>query len=173
MTKWNDLTIYEAFQPQWNERTEMLYDMIPEDAIDILEFGAGICHMETLMRPHQRYTPSDLIDRGHPDTIVADLDEIRSCALCSYDAIVFSGVLEHLKHLDIIIPLFAKHTDTFVCSFGEKVGLLKFSEADVVELFIKAGFEVAEQKAAPLWTKNHFIPVAQTLFRFEKRITNE
>ncbi|MCC9061716.1 hypothetical protein [Flavobacterium piscisymbiosum] len=85
----------------WNERTAILASFIKPDS-SIIEFGAGVMHMKTLLKDFKLYTPTDIVKR-YDETVVCDLNEPISLNLQSYNVAVFSGVLEYVYDVDNII----------------------------------------------------------------------
>ena len=145
--RWTPLS---SFKPAWNDRTDILRVLIPNEARTILEFGAGTCYLKTLLAPHQVYTPSDLVSRG-PGTIVKDLNETPYDFIDGqYDVIVLSGVFEYILPIVEFIPYLAAITETVICSYANTMYDVNFSisqgwvnffrQKEFVQMFKEAGF---------------------------------
>ena len=142
----------ESYSDGWNDRTEILYDMI-SNSKTILEFGAGMCFTVNLLKADQVYTPSDLVNRdeysGGRKTIVMDLNNDPWDIEGPYEAVMLSGVLEYIEDLPKFIKNLATITDTVVCSYAntldmrlcEKNGWVNhYSQFELKRLFIDVGY---------------------------------
>ena len=163
----------ESYDAGWQHRTMRLFRMISEDSTTILEFGAGMCFTAGLLKPHQVYTPSDLVNRddysrGGQPTIVMDLNNDPWEITEQYDAVMFSGVLEYVDNLEALVANVATITDQVVCSYADTRNLKRnnrngwinsMSQGSFRELFIEHGLIVMERSN---WN-------GQALYKFERR----
>lgn len=165
--RWND---DESYSAGWNPRTILLYDLI-EDATTILEFGAGMCYTVGLLKPHQVYTSSDLVNRDEysagRETIVMDLNEDPFDIEGPYDAVLMSGVLEYIEDLPTFINHLSGITDIVSCSYSdttnlktcEKNGWINhYTQKELRQLFLDAGYDMIYKS---VWND-------QLLYKFEK-----
>jgi hypothetical protein len=127
-----------------------LASYIPNEAKTILEFGAGTCYLKEFLKPHQVYTPSDLVSRG-PGTIVKDLNQTPYDFIDGqYDVVVLSGVFEYILPIVEFIPYLATITETVICSYANTMKNVDFSisqgwvnyfkQAEFRQMFVEAGF---------------------------------
>ena len=107
-----------SLKSDWDERTFMLADMIPESATSIIEFGAANMVLKEKLLPHQKYTPSDLVDRGE-GTIVYDLNLLPYSFIADkYDVAFFSGVLEYVHNVPELIKYVRTFADVIIFSYA-------------------------------------------------------
>jgi len=109
-----------SLKSDWDERTFLLADMIPDTATTIIEFGAANMVIKDRLLPHQEYTPSDLVDRG-PGTIVYDLNQLPySFIENKYDVAFFSGVLEYVHNVPELVRYVSTFSDIVICSYAHQ-----------------------------------------------------
>jgi len=121
----NDLSYHET----WNARTEKMATFIPRNTKSLLELGAGMCHLKTLLPPTISYTPSDIIDRGD-GSIIMDFNEDEWCITESYDVVFASGVFEYVIELEKFIEYLGTITNTIICSYA----LMNDIDSDTLQL---------------------------------------
>ena len=155
--RWADDGNYDH---NWTTRTTWLYRMIPEHYKTILEFGAGMCYTVCLLKEHQIYTPSDLINRdeyargrGEP-TIVMDLNSDPWDIEGPYDVVLMSGVFEYVEDVETLIGHLADITKMVVCSYSDTTNANRnkrngwvnsMTQAEFRDLFGFAGFDIIER----------------------------
>lgn len=105
----------------WDSRTILIAGMIPA-AAHVLEFGAGRLVLRDHLAPGCSYQPSDIVDRGD-STIVCDLNQGVPPLPRHYTHTVFSGVLEYIADLDVVIEALRSRTDTVIASYATTEGL--------------------------------------------------
>ena len=96
-----------SLHPLWDERTEMIASLVPENS-SIIEFGAGQMTLRKHLPKGCTYTPSDIVHRNISEykSVIYDLNDSKPPELKQkYDIAVFSGVLEYVND----IPKLAKH----------------------------------------------------------------
>lgn len=162
VARWADL---DNFDPEWNERTQIIADLIAPDS-RVLEFGAGRRHLQTVLDPRSTYLPSDLVKRSD-DTFVADLNERPLPALDALkpDVVIFAGVLEYITRLPDLPVWLASEVSTCIASYEcatsaprsfrrpaevarrWRTGWVNtYTEAELVSMFSAAGFDCLERR---------------------------
>jgi hypothetical protein len=106
----------DSFMPSWNIRTHMMSTMIPDGTKTLLEFGAGLRYLESIIPETIEYTPTDIISRGE-GTIVKDINCDPS-DYGKYDVSFFSGVFEYVTDLPGFISYLPSISPTVVCSYS-------------------------------------------------------
>jgi O-antigen/teichoic acid export membrane protein len=157
VARWSDLGNYD---PAWDERTALMARMVPQNA-SVLEFGAGREQLVNFLPPGCTYQPSDLAPRS-PSTLVCNLNEGFPQLTQHYDVIIFSGVLEYIHDLEELMRRVRQHCTECIVSYTTTNDLdcivtrrnngwvHHYSDAAIIEVFNRAGFEVAErQKPLP------------------------
>ncbi|MBW4360373.1 hypothetical protein [Flavobacterium taihuense] len=143
----------------WNERTAILASFIQPEA-SIIEFGAGVMHLKTLLKDSKLYTPSDIVKR-YDETVVCDLNEPISLKLQSYNVAVFSGVLEYVYDVDNVIhQLSDNHVEQIILSYccsdivklsREKNGWLSdLTKEELEAIFTNYNYKIKDYKE---WNK--------------------
>lgn len=119
--KMNNRSDYERWSkekslfPSWEERTVLLSKEIKPNSI-VLEFGAANRFLKKYLPENCIYLHSDLVKRNE-ETIVIDLNkEIPDLPISNY--IVFSGVLEYIFDVKLIIKHCSKYTDHLLFSYA-------------------------------------------------------
>lgn len=158
----------ESLFSSWDERTILLSEQIKPNSI-VLEFGAAKLFLKEHLPKNCNYLHSDLVRRNE-ETIVIDLNKILPDLPFS-NYMVFSGVLEYIFDVKLIIKHCSKYTDHLLISYAT---LDKFPNinnrryngwvSDMKEFeFIKLADEINfEVKVIGIW-KN------QTLYHLTKK----
>lgn len=151
----------------WNERTKIMAQWIEPNS-KVLEFGAAKLALKQYLPEGVVYTPSDIVDRGL-GTIVCDLN-INIPEFKQQDIIFFSGVLEYIYDLPILITKLSPKTNRFIISYGtfDIFNSLKhrhingwvnsYTNEEMLNIFQENNFELI---ATDVWTK-------QTIYIFDK-----
>jgi len=137
----------------WNERTGILASYAKDDA-SIIEFGAGNMYLKSILKPNQKYTPSDIVQR-FPETLTCDLNEPIPFDLENYDTAIFSGVLEYVYDVDKVFKQLKqskiKHVIVSYCcndiiklSRAKNGWLSDFSKAQMETIFQENGYKVLD-----------------------------
>jgi len=139
-----------SLSPDWDSRTEQIARLIPSGAT-VLEFGAGRMTLRDHLPEGCRYTPSDLVDRGH-GTIVCDLNARELPAFPPHDVAVFSGVLEYINDVSCVVNHLCKYTKMIITSYAVFHGSSRrlerrscgwvndYSPSEFEDLFSRSGF---------------------------------
>ena len=154
--RWSQDSSYNA---RWNNRTTILYRMLPDYIKTILEFGAGMCFTAGLVKANQTYTPSDLVNRDEYSrggkTIVMDLNNDPWNIEGPYDAVMLSGLIEYVEDLPAFITNLSKITKVVVCSYAnttsevqnEKHGWVNsHTQMELRHLFSDAGYDIVQRE---------------------------
>ncbi|CCG52662.1 Protein of unknown function [Flavobacterium indicum GPTSA100-9 = DSM 17447] len=147
----------EELFTNWNERTAIMADFIPSDA-NVIEFGAGVMHMKSILPKTVTYTPSDIVKR-YEETVVCDLNEPITVNLKQFDTAVFSGVLEYVYNIENVIDQLSNASiNHIICSYccsdiitlsREKNGWLSdYTKSELEAIFSGFGYTV---KNYQLW----------------------
>lgn len=105
----------ESLFPSWEGRTILLSKQIKPNSI-VLEFGAANRFLKKYLPENCTYLHSDLVKRNE-ETIVIDLNkEILDFPISNY--MVFSGVLEYIFDVKLIIKHCSKYTDHLLFSYA-------------------------------------------------------
>ena len=154
--------------PDWDSRTEIMAKYIPENA-SIIEFGAGRLVLKSFLPKGCTYTPSDIVDRGE-GTKVIDLNRHPLPEIDNYDYAVFSGVLEYINNVPLIISHFSKYINAFIISYAiadnhpSDRGIHgwgnNYKEVEIISLFTVQNYELINKDT---WGK-------QAIFVFKKTI---
>jgi hypothetical protein len=104
-----------SLSPDWDKRTERIAQLIPPGAA-VLEFGAGRMTLKDHLPEGCRYTPSDLVDRGH-GTIVCDLNVRNLPVFPRHDVAIFSGVLEYINDVGVLVQHLYQSVDVIITSY--------------------------------------------------------
>lgn len=160
-----DTKRWTTFTANWDERTQLLADMIPHDAQSIIEFGVGNGSLREMLKDHQTYTPCDLTSRGS-DTIVFDFNEPPYPEIPRHDVAVLSGVFEYIVDLPFVVEFICSLTDQIICSYVENTKgkantngwCNTHSQNQFQQLFTVNGFTIVEKD---LWGK-------QVLYNFKR-----
>jgi len=110
--RWGDS---RSLSPDWDSRTEQIARLIPPGAT-VLEFGAGRMALKNYLPEGCKYTPSDLVDRGC-GTIVCDLNARELPSFPPHDVAVFSGVLDYINDLEVLIYHISNFFNIIVASY--------------------------------------------------------
>ena len=153
---WANLARHAA---DWDGRTRLIAGFVAP-ASRVVEFGCGRRVLETALPDDCMYIPSDIVARG-ADTWVCDLNRRPLPAIPpEVDVAVFSGVLEYVFDLAIVLDwLSVSNVTTIIASYGcvrpaglsrlfDTVNRLRFgwvtsySEKELLSVFEGAGYEV-------------------------------
>lgn len=105
----------ESIFPSWEERTILLSKQIKPNSI-VLEFGASNLLLKNQLPKNCTYLHSDLVARND-ETIVIDLNkELPELPISNY--IMFSGVLEYIFDVKLILKHCSKYTDHLLFSYA-------------------------------------------------------
>jgi glycosyltransferase involved in cell wall biosynthesis len=111
--RWGDP---RSLSPDWDSRTEQIARLVPPGAT-VLEFGAGRMTLRDRLAQGCTYIPSDLVDRG-PGTIVCDLNARELPAFPPHDVAVFSGVLEYVNDISLLLNNIKYNSKTIIASYA-------------------------------------------------------
>jgi len=137
----------------WNERTAIMASYLVKDS-SIIEFGAGVMYLKTILLPTQSYTSSDIVKR-FPETLVCDLNEPITFDLTTYNVAIFSGVLEYVYDVDRVLKqLSAAKVSQLILSYccsdivllnREMNGWLSdFKKAEIEEIIKNNNYEILD-----------------------------
>jgi hypothetical protein len=151
--------------PEWDERTKLLADLVPEGA-RVIEFGAGRRQMERMLQHARSYVPSDVIDRG-PGTWIIDLNQrpLPDLQQLNVDTAVFGGVLEYVQNLPAVVSWLAGQVSSCIASYEcarstrgtwrrfpetvqrARIGWVNtFNEVEFLKLFEDTGFRLRDKR---------------------------
>ncbi len=154
--RWMDAT---NFCPEWIERSRIIAGLIPKGS-RVIEFGAGLSQLPSVLDPSCAYAASDLIGRSN-DTLILDLENRPLPALANdrFDVAVFAGVLEYLSDVPGVISWVSQYVSTCIASYecvpsdGQVCVRLKrtwnraslgwvnaYTEEELKTIFARAGF---------------------------------
>jgi hypothetical protein len=138
----------------WQERTKIITEMIPENS-SIIEFGAGKMWMRENLPIGCKYKPSDLVAHTS-EIVVCDLNYPIKIDLSEFDTAVFSGVLEYVYDLGSVFaglqPFIRNIFLTYACKDIspskrlERGWLSDFSIDDLRRTFKKYNYEEVQCK---------------------------
>jgi len=111
--RWSDLGNHSV---SWDSRTEIMAGLIPKDA-SVFEFGAGRQVLKNYLRANKKYTASDIVIRDE-DTFVCDLNDRPLPSFPPHDIAVFSGVLEYINELHVVIRHLRNYFPTIIASYA-------------------------------------------------------
>lgn len=151
-TKKSDLQRWKKrkeFLVDWQERTQIIKNMIPENS-RIIEFGAGRMWLKKNLPPGCTYVGSDLVSHS-PETLICDLNKTINIDLSRYDTAVFSGVLEYVYDIDKVFQQLEPFIKNIFLSYAiseisgtkrlERGWLSDFTKADLYPIFEKYGYD--------------------------------
>lgn len=147
----------EELFTNWNERTSIMVGFVQQNA-KVIEFGAGVMHMKSLVPKSVSYTPSDIVKR-YEETVVCDLNEPIQIDLKQFDTAVFSGVLEYVYNIENVFEqLSDANIKHIICSYccsdiitlsREKNGWLSdYTKNELETIFSNFGYTI---KNYQLW----------------------
>ena len=140
----------EALFEGWDGRTERIASLVAPGA-SVIEFGAGRMVIRDYLPEgcKDRYTPSDIVDRG-PGTLICDLNADLPPDFGRHDVAIFSGVLEYLNDVPALISCLYQHTDQIIASYAATESNKRsrrargwvndFSSRDFVKIFENVGY---------------------------------
>ena len=153
----------------YEDRVRQMRTLIPSGTASVLDFGAGVMFLKSLLPRDIRYYPVDFKKRTE-DTIVCDFN-LRQFPEVTADVGFCSGILEYIEDMDWFVEQLSRHVDTVVLSYcpHESVPDMEqrisrgwvndFTTEEIIECFGKFGFYLSE------W--DHTYPFQQ-LFRLRK-----
>ena len=154
--RWMDAT---NFSPEWIERSRIIAGLIPKGS-RVIEFGAGLSQLPSVLDPSCTYAASDLIGRSN-ETLILDLEKrpLPSLPDDRFDVAVFAGVLEYLSDAPGVISWISQYVSTCIASYecvpsdGHISARLKrtwnraslgwvnsYTEEELKAIFARAGF---------------------------------
>lgn len=150
--KWGDLRNHSA---KWSGRSELMSKFINEGE-SVFEFGAGRCHLKTMLPKNCTYISSDIVKREE-NTLVCDINQRPLPDFPKSDIAFFSGVLEYVHDLDSFLPGIKKSFKKVITSYADietsKGKLARtshgwfnhLSHQQFIDVFEKNGFTLIEQ----------------------------
>jgi hypothetical protein len=154
ISRWAKDSSYEDF---WKERNEIIASSIPPGT-RVLEFGAGLQSLRSLLDRTCKYQPTDLVART-PDCLICDLNVRPFPDLPTADVAVLSGVLEYIHEPIEALRFIGRLAPTLICSYATvkngddtsdrlKNGFFNhFSEDEFLQTLQSAGYSA--QKVQP------------------------
>lgn len=149
--RWGQL---KNHSPKWSGRTELMSRFI-NDGESVFEFGAGRCHLKTMLPGNCAYQSSDIVKR-ESDTFVCDFNHRPLPEFPQKDVAFFSGVLEYVHDLDSFLPAIRKSFRKVIASYVDtdssknRLARIKngwfnhLSRQEFIAMFEKHGFILAE-----------------------------
>ena len=147
--RWEDS---EELLENWNERTFLIAEMIPDNA-KIIEFGAGNMILKTYLSSNCKYQGSDIVQR-FPEVRLCDLNEGIDFSLNEFDTAVFSGVLEYVYDIEQVFKQLKNEINTVILSYACSdivsvnrltMGWLSdYSKNELENVFFRNGYEITE-----------------------------
>ncbi len=115
MERWSKKTVLHE---NWNERTLKLFSFIKE-CKSLIEFGAGNGILGNYLSDHDiKYQPVDVIKRS-PEFLVCDLNvNPIQISIEGYDVALFSGVLEYVYDIDLLMKQLSTSINQVVLSYA-------------------------------------------------------
>ncbi|MEO0581589.1 MAG: methyltransferase domain-containing protein [Bacteroidota bacterium] len=146
-------TPISSLNENWDNRTKILASFISENS-KVIEFGAGRLVLKNFIPESCEYTPSDIVDRGE-GTIVLDLNTSPLLEFENYDYAVFSGVLEYVNDIPLLIRHLSKYMNSIILSYAvtdnhpksrELHGWVNsYSESEIVSILNQNDYHVTER----------------------------
>lgn len=149
LVRWQQI---DNLKKDWDSRTILIAGLIPPES-SVLEFGAGRLVLRNHLPPGCTYLPSDVVDRG-AGTIVCDLNRSFPSLSQRFTHAVFSGVLEYLSDIGLVVNFLKNHADTIIASYSSVNKLSDYitrrrhgwinhlTEDQLISLFESRGFEL-------------------------------
>lgn len=169
LIRWGTIS---SLKSDWNGRTEIMSKYIVDNT-KVIEFGAGRLVLSNLIPENCVYTPSDIVDRGE-GTIVLDLNKSPLPMFDHYDYAVFSGVLEYVNSVPLLIKHLSEYMDSFILSYAtvgkyntknrKRNGWVNnYSEKEIIQILEQNNFVLTNKT---IWRR-------QTIFVFKKYKVNK
>jgi len=161
-----------SLKSDWDGRTKIMSKYIVDNT-KVIEFGAGRLVLSNLIPKNCVYTPSDIVDRGK-GTIVLDLNKSPLLMFDHYDYAVFSGVLEYVNNVPLLIKHLSEYIDSFILSYAtvgkyntrnkKRNGWVNnYSEKEIIQILEQNNYVLTKKTA---WRR-------QSIFVFKKYKVNK
>ena len=114
LKKWGDLNNHSS---KWSGRSELMSQFII-DGESVFEFGAGRCHLRSMLPKNCTYISSDIVKREH-DTFICDINQRPLPEFPKSDVAFFSGVLEYVHDLNTFFPFIKNSFKKVITSYAD------------------------------------------------------